>query len=74
MTLKSEKFIAARKASGLTIEQAAHAAAVKSPNTYIAHERSPELFRLGELVGVYKAMTEDGQRIMRDALGEIFLP
>ena len=42
--------------------------------TYIAHERSPELFRLSELVGVYKAMTEDGQRIMRDALDVIFLP
>ncbi len=74
MALRSEKFVAARKASSLTFEQASKAAQVKSLNTYMAHEKSPELFRLGELSGVYQAMNDEGRRILREAVEEIFLP
>lgn len=68
-----EKFAAARRASGLTIEKAADMCGVSVP-TYIDRERNPLMFRLHEIRSLYGGMTETAKSIMRDAVGDIFLP
>lgn len=73
MTLRSESFAAARGASGMTLDQIKEAANVKSIGTYTTHEKCPSLFRLGEIEGMYKAMSEPARGLLRDAVNEIFL-
>lgn len=74
MALDSDKFEAARRASGMTLAQITQAAGLGSINTYIAHEESPDQFRLGEIVGIYGNMNDISKGILRDAVGDIFLP
>ena len=74
MALDKEKFAAARRASGLTIEKITQAAGVKSINTYLAHEDRPGQFRLEELAGMYKSMSDIARPILREAICDIFLP
>lgn len=67
------KFKAARKASGMTIEQAANLANLSKPG-YINREKTPKTFRLSELAGVYSGMTETAKPILVSAINEFFLP
>ena len=74
MKLNSERFAAARRASGMTYEQSTRAAGLKSTSTYASHEDAPLQFRLGEIGGMYESMNDDAKRILREAVEEIFLP
>ena len=74
MKLNSERFAAARRASGMTYEQISKAAGLKSTSTYASHEDTPYQFRLGEIDGMYRQMNNDAKRILREAVEEIFLP
>ena len=74
MALDSEKFAAARRASGMTFAQITQAAGLGSTNTYIAHEESPDQFRLSEIAGMYGSMNDISKGILKDAVGDIFLP
>lgn len=73
MGLDSEKFSAARGASGMTFEQISSAAGVGSTSTYMTHERHPEQFRLKEITGMYCAMNEPARQILKQAVMDIFL-
>lgn len=73
MGISNEKFIAARRASGMSIENAATSADMSKP-CYISREKHPEQFRLCELVGLYEGMTDTAKPILRDAVQDIFLP
>ncbi len=73
MTVSAEKFVAARKASGITLEKAAKLAGM-TPQTYIQREKVPGQFRLHELQGVYAGMTDVGRSILKQGVAEIFLP
>lgn len=72
MGISNEKFIAARRASGMSIEKAATLANVSKP-CYVNREKHPEQFRLCEISAVYKGMTDTAKPIMHDAVQEIFL-
>lgn len=74
MALDSNRFAAARRASGMTYEQITKAAGLKSTSTYAAREDGPSQFRLGELIGMYSCMNSDAKRILREAVEDIFLP
>lgn len=73
MTLESEKFIAARRASGMTIEQAARAGEM-SMTTYQLRESNPSKFRLEELKGIYDELNDIAKPIFKEAVCGIFLP
>lgn len=73
MAIEAEKFIAARKASGLSLENAAELAKM-SKVCYINREKHPEQFRLYELKGVYSSLSDTAKPIFRDAVLQIFLP
>ena len=73
MVLSNEKFVAARKASGLSLESAAEKVKL-SKQCYINREKNPEQFRLCELAGLYQSLSETAKPILRDAVADIFLP
>ena len=68
----SDKLIAARKASDLTLENAAKLANL-SKQGYINREKNPEQFRLCELAGVYQEISDTAKPIFREGVMEIFL-
>ena len=74
MAINAERFSAARRASGMTIEQITKAAGLKSASTFMTHEDAPLQFRLSEINGMYQCMNDDARRILREAVGDIFLP
>ena len=74
MATTSEKFIAARKASGKTLAQITQSAGLKSINTYTGREDDPEQFRLSELKGMYTDMNDIAKPMLLDAVNSIFLP
>ena len=57
------RFRAARKASDMTLEQAATSCDVSKP-TYAQHEQMPGDYRLSELRGLYSDMTETARSIL----------
>lgn len=69
----SNKFRAARRASGMTIEKAAKLANLSVPS-YVSREKSPMDFRLCELEGVYSGLSEVAKPIFFSGVTEIFLP
>lgn len=69
--MELEKFGAARRASGLTIDKAAVACGVSRP-TYNAREHNPLDFRLGELVKLNGALDDTGKRLLREAIESVF--
>lgn len=71
MTVAPEKFIAARKASGMTLSAASELANV-TVQTYIAREKHPEQFRICELEGVYAGLNKTGKSLLREGICEIF--
>lgn len=64
-------FKAARKASDMTISQAADAAGLAAV-TYPMRENEPGNFRLKELGGLYNSMNEIGKGILKDAVVNFF--
>ena len=70
--LTNEKFAAARKASNMTLKNAAELANVTIP-TYAAREKHPEQFRLCELEAVYSGLSPLGKTLLKEATEEIFL-
>lgn len=73
MPLKGEMFKAARKASGITIEQAASITGLKATSTYCSREDDPGMYRLHELEALYESMSDTARPILREAVGGIFL-
>lgn len=73
MKINQDKFIAARKASGMTLDKASELAGISKP-TYVGREKHPEQFRLCELSSVYNELTPTAKPIMHDAIMDIFLP
>ena len=71
MTVAPEKFIAARKASGMTLSAASELANV-TVQTYIAREKHPEQFRICELEGVYEGLNKTGKSLLMEGMCEIF--
>ena len=72
MSINPEKFVAARRASGLSFAQAADAAGVSSA-TYQSREVDPAQFRLHEIAGVYRSLSDVAKPIFKDAVCDIFL-
>lgn len=69
----NSKFEAARRASGLTQEDAARACGI-SKATYVNREKTDaDQFRLLELRGLYLALNQTGKPILVDAVQDIFL-
>lgn len=73
MGIDAEKFIAARRASGLSIECAAKAVNL-SKQCYVNREKQPEQFRLHELANLHDHLSETAKPILREAVSDIFLP
>lgn len=70
--IDNSKFIAARKASGLTIEEAAKLANV-STVCYISREKHPEQFRLCEIQNIYNGLSDIAKPLLSAAVSDIFL-
>lgn len=69
--METEKFAAARRATGLTVERAAAVCDVSRP-TYNARERYPLDFRLSELSALYDALDDTGKRLLFEAVTSVF--
>lgn len=69
---KIEKFAAARKASGMTVEKASTICGIAKP-TFIEREKHPSTWRLGELELLYKEMSDVAKPILLEAVNDIFL-
>ena len=61
------RFRAARKASDITLDQAALICSVSKP-TYVQHEQMPGDYRLSELKALYASMTDTAKPILIDAI------
>lgn len=72
MILNKDKFVAARKASNLSIESAAKLVNL-SKQGYINHEKDPSMFRLSEIQRLYEGLNNIAKPILQDAVGDIFL-
>lgn len=69
--IESTKFYAARRASGLTLDDAANACGISRPS-YISRESAPGTFRLEEVHNLYECMNEDGRLLVREGLKDLF--
>lgn len=65
--MQNEMFGAARRASGLTCEDAGKTCGI-SRVTYSQHESSPKDFRLSELRDMYQALSETAKPIWINAI------
>ena len=63
----ANRFRAARKASDMTFDQAAASCGVSKP-TYVQHEGAPEDYRLSEIRGLYKDLSDTAKPILLDAV------
>ena len=70
--IRPDSIVAARKAAGMTLEDAARVCGV-TRQTYKGREFSPREFRLGELADMYESMSDPARLLMRNAVAEIFL-
>ena len=71
IVMDQEKFAAARRASGLTVDRAAQVCEVSRP-TYTSRERYPLDFRLSELARLYEALDDTGKRLLLEAVNSTF--
>lgn len=69
--MDTEKFAAARRAAGLTVDKAAQVCEVSRP-TYTSRERYPLDFRLSELARLHEALDETGRRLLLEAVHSTF--
>lgn len=72
ISIEAEPFIAARKASNFSLEDAARACDVHR-QTYSTREVDPRDFKLGELVDLYSVMNHSGRVLLKSAIGDLFL-
>lgn len=72
--IESEPFIAARKASFMTQDDAAAACGIKARQTFALREENPRDLTLGNLADIYTNMNESGRKLLRDAVAALFLP
>ena len=73
MSITSEEFAAARRASGISQEEAATICGISRP-TYAIRESHPEDYKLSDLVCLYEKMNVSGKRLLRDKIDSLFLP
>lgn len=74
MSKEIGKFEAARRVSGLTAEKVCSTCEFTRP-TLAEREQNPDSWRLGELRNLNSSLTEDGTRILQEAIiSHIFLP
>ena len=67
----SSLFAAARRASGLTVDDACRACGVSRP-TYNSREKDPGQYRLCELASLYAELDETGRELlMRGVVGVV---
>lgn len=71
--MDTDVIFAARRASGMTLEEAASACGI-TRQTYQLREKSPAEFRLGELLGLHARMNRTGKKILHEGVANIFLP
>lgn len=71
MPIDSSKFADARRASGLTLESAASICGI-TRQTYQLREKKAGDFHLSELVALKAGMNESGQKLLRDAIYDLF--
>ena len=71
MIFDDKKFSAARRASGLTLDDAANSCGI-TRQTYVLREKQPTELRLNELHGLYSALDENGRGLLKDAVNGIF--
>lgn len=69
--IESTKFYAARRASGLTLDDAASVCGISRPS-YVSRESAPGTFRLEEIHSLYENMNEDGRLLVREGLKDLF--
>jgi DNA-binding XRE family transcriptional regulator len=72
MAQPKNKFEAARKMSGISLQEMAITCDM-SPVTASNREKSPMDFRLCELSALYETMTDSAKPILKEAVDEIFL-
>lgn len=72
--IKSEPFVAARRASFMTQDDAAATCGIKARQTFALREENPRDMTLGNLVDIYASMNESGRKLLRDAVAALFLP
>lgn len=71
--ISSEPFMAARRASLMTKEEAAAACGMSAWQTYALREESPRDLTLGNLLDLYATMPDSGRELLRDAVADLFL-
>ncbi|MBR2804404.1 MAG: hypothetical protein IKE20_04580 [Eggerthellaceae bacterium] len=71
--IKSEPFVAARRASMMTQDEAATACGIKARQTFALREENPRDMTLGNLVDIYEQMSESGRKLLRDAVAALFI-
>lgn len=73
MKLDDGKIAAARRASGMTIDDAASICGLSRP-TYSMREQYAGDFRISELVSLRSALDKNGKTLFDSAISTIFLP
>lgn len=66
-------FVAARRASLMTQEEAAAACGMSAWQTYALREENPRDLTLGNLLDLYATMPDSGRGLLRDAVADLFL-
>ena len=74
VNIDSEPFVAARKASFMSQDEAAQICGMKARQTFALREDSPRDMTLGNIVDIYAGMNESGKKLLRDAVASLFLP
>ena len=74
VTINSEPFVAARRASFMTQDDAAAICGIKARQTFALREDNPRDMTLGNLADIYEGMNESGRKLLRDAVVSLFLP
>lgn len=74
VTIDSEPFVAARRASFMSQDDAAAACGIKARQTFALREDNPRDMTLGNVVDIYGEMNESGRKLLRDAVAALFLP
>ena len=69
---EDNEFTAARRASGITQENAAKLCGLSRP-TYCLRESNPEEFRLSELRNLYGHMNARGRLLLKEGIKSLFL-
>jgi DNA-binding XRE family transcriptional regulator len=72
MDINSEEFSAARRASAMTLEDAAKACGI-TRQTYQLREKRAGDFHLSELVALREQMSDSGKKLLSDAIVPLFL-